>query len=47
MLYKYANERGIAAKLVGKLIVATTQAEMGKLESIQRNAAQNDVNDLV
>ncbi len=46
MLYEYANERGIIAKPVGKLIVATSQTEISKLQAIQHNATLNGVNDL-
>jgi L-2-hydroxyglutarate oxidase LhgO len=46
MLYKYAKERGIIAKPVGKLIVATSENEISKLQALQQNAVLNGVNDL-
>lgn len=46
LLYAYCAERGIAAKRVGKLIVATSPAEEAKLESIAALAAGNGVTDL-
>jgi L-2-hydroxyglutarate oxidase LhgO len=47
MLYEYCREAGVAAKPVGKLIVATTEAEIGKLKAIEATARANGVNDLV
>ncbi len=45
-LYDYCDARGIAAPRVGKLIVATTEAERAQLESIQARAEQNSVRSL-
>lgn len=46
MLYAYCRERGIPHANCGKLIVATDEAEAGKLASIQARAAANGVPDL-
>jgi L-2-hydroxyglutarate oxidase LhgO len=46
LLYEYCAARGIAAKRVGKLIVATSPAEEAKLESIAALAYSNGVDDL-
>ena len=43
MLYAYCDAHGVAAHKIGKLIVASTAAETGKLEAIQRQAASNGV----
>jgi L-2-hydroxyglutarate oxidase LhgO len=43
MLYAYCAAHGVAAPKIGKLIVASTTAEVGKLEAIQRQAAANGV----
>lgn len=45
-LYAFCESRGIAHRRCGKLIVATEPAELGKLESIGRQAAANGVEDL-
>ena len=43
MLYAYCAAHGVAAPKIGKLIVASTPGEVGKLEAIQRQAASNGV----
>ena len=47
MLYAYCEERGLPHRRCGKLIVATTQAQLEQLSSIQRKAQANGVADLV
>ncbi len=42
-LYAYCAAHGVAAHKIGKLIVASTGDEVGKLEAIQRQAASNGV----
>lgn len=46
-LYAYCTERGIAHKRCGKLLVATAEDQIGKLEQLQSQAAANGVADLV
>lgn len=46
MLYDYCRERGIPHRNCGKLIVATDEAEAGRLHGIQARAAANGVDDL-
>lgn len=46
-LYEYAQDRGIAHRRCGKLIVATTQSQVEQLAHIQAKAAANGVDDLV
>ncbi len=46
MLYAYLQSRGIAHRRLGKLIVATAEAEVGALEKVQRHALANGVSDL-
>lgn len=46
MLYDYCRERGIPHRNCGKLIVATDEAEAGRLEGIRARAAANGVDDL-
>lgn len=46
LLYRYCNERGIAYRRTGKLIVATRKAEESILESILAKARNNGVEDL-
>lgn len=46
-LYTYCNERGIAHKNCGKLIVATDDAQVETLHTIQARAANCGVDDLV
>jgi L-2-hydroxyglutarate oxidase LhgO len=43
MLYAYCDERGVAYNNCGKLIVATTEDEAGKLAGIQARAEANGV----
>ncbi len=47
MLYAYCQERGLPHRRCGKLIVATTQAQLVQLSGIQRKAQANGVADLV
>lgn len=47
MLYAYCAERGIAHRRCGKLIVATSQAQVAELQAIIAKAAANGVDDLV
>ena len=47
MLYDYCTERGIAHSRCGKLIVATTEAQVAQLKGIRDKAAANGVTDLV
>lgn len=46
MLYAFCRERGVPHRNCGKLIVATTEEEAGRLESIRLRAAANGVPDL-
>lgn len=46
LLYRYAEERYIAHSRIGKLIVATSPAEVVQLENILQNAEANSVGDL-
>jgi L-2-hydroxyglutarate oxidase LhgO len=45
-LYRYCAERGIAHARCGKLIVATSEAQLGRLETIRANAATLGMPDL-
>jgi len=45
-LYAYCRERGIAYRNCGKLIVATSAAQIAELERIRAQAAANGVTDL-
>jgi L-2-hydroxyglutarate oxidase LhgO len=45
-LYRYCAERGVPHSNCGKLIVATTEEEAGKLEGIRQRAAANGVTEL-
>lgn len=45
-LYDYCAERGIPHKRIGKLIVATTAAELPKLDTLKAQADANGVPDL-
>lgn len=45
-LYRYCAERHIAHERCGKLIVATSEAQLGKLETIRANAAELGMPDL-
>ncbi|MBW6493680.1 MAG: NAD(P)/FAD-dependent oxidoreductase [Burkholderiaceae bacterium] len=47
LLYDYCAVRGIAHRRCGKLIVATTEAEIGQLEALIARAAAIGVTDLV
>ena len=42
-LYAYCDERGIAAPRTGKLIVATEESELGRLDELERRARANGV----
>ncbi|PKA63067.1 2-hydroxyglutarate dehydrogenase [Apostasia shenzhenica] len=46
LLYRYCYDRGIPYKQLGKLIVATSSAEMPKLEQILGRGLENGVHDL-
>ena len=47
MLYDYCMARGVPHRRCGKLIVATSQAQVAQLQSIKDKAAANGVTDLV
>ncbi len=47
LLYEYCKDRGVDHQRCGKLIVATSQAQMDQLHNIQRKAIANGVDDLV
>jgi len=47
MLYNFCAEHGIGHECCGKLIVAVTEAQVGRLDAIKEVAAGNGVNDLV
>ncbi len=46
MLYEFCRSRGVAFRNCGKLIVATDEAEVARLEGIRTAAAANGVDDL-
>lgn len=46
-LYAYAQERGLPHRRCGKLIVATTEAQVAQLDAILAKARANGVDDLV
>jgi L-2-hydroxyglutarate oxidase LhgO len=46
MLYRFCAENGIAHRRCGKLIVATTEAELPRLAAVADNGARNGVSDL-
>src|SRR5687768_3360265 len=46
-LYAYATERGVPHRRCGKLIVATSEAQVGQLEAILAKARANGVDDMV
>jgi L-2-hydroxyglutarate oxidase LhgO len=46
LLYRYCAERGVAARRLGKLIVATEASEVPLLERVAARAAANGVSDL-
>ncbi|MES1179929.1 MAG: FAD-dependent oxidoreductase, partial [Hyphomicrobium sp.] len=45
-LYAFADEHKVPVKRCGKLLVATSEAEIGQLAIIEAKAAKNGVNDL-
>ena len=47
LLYEYCAQRGIGHSRCGKLLVATSQAQVAQLQGIIAKAAANGVNDLV
>lgn len=47
LLYRFAAENGVTARRTGKLLVATSAAEITKLEAIAANAKACGVDDLV
>ncbi len=47
LLYDYAAARGVAHRRCGKLIVATSEAQVAQLQAIRAKAAANGVDDLV
>ncbi|MFY8153582.1 MAG: NAD(P)/FAD-dependent oxidoreductase, partial [Hyphomicrobiales bacterium] len=46
LLYAYAEARGVGTRRLGKLIVATDEAERAKIEAIHRQGITNGVEDL-
>lgn len=42
-LYEYCDERGIAAERCGKVIVATDESELGRLDELERRGRANGV----
>jgi L-2-hydroxyglutarate oxidase LhgO len=46
LLYAFCNEYGVAHRRCGKLIVATSEAQVPQLAALQRQAADNGVDDL-
>lgn len=46
LLYRYCAERGVSARAIGKLLVATNEAQVPKLAAIKNNAELNGVTDL-
>jgi len=46
LLYAFCEENGVAYQRCGKLLVATSDEEITKLEAIAANAARNGVDDL-
>src|SRR5690606_34174457 len=46
MLYAYCEQRHVPARRMGKLIVATSQAQLPALEKIRAHALANGVDDL-
>lgn len=47
MLYDYCERRGVPVSRLGKLIVATTPAQIKTIEGLVRRGSQNGVHDLV
>jgi L-2-hydroxyglutarate oxidase LhgO len=46
LLYRFADENGVCVRRCGKLLVATSEAELPRLHSIAQTAARNGVGDL-
>jgi L-2-hydroxyglutarate oxidase LhgO len=46
LLYDYCRTRGVAHRRIGKLVVATSEAEVGTLDGIAAHARANGVDDL-
>ena len=46
-LYAYCDEHGVPYRRCGKLIVATTDAQLGELDAILKKGRENGVDDLV
>lgn len=46
MLYRYLAERGIEHRRCGKLIVATEESELARLDAVERRARGNGVDDI-
>ena len=46
LLYDYCEARGVAFRRCGKLLVATSEAELPQLQTLARRAANNGVDDL-
>ena len=46
LLYAFCEENGVAHQRCGKLLVATSESEITRLEEIASNAARNGVHDL-
>jgi L-2-hydroxyglutarate oxidase LhgO len=46
LLHAYCAERGIAARAIGKLLVAASEDQIAKLSAIEENAKRNGVHDL-
>lgn len=47
LLYEYCAARGIEHRRCGKLVVATSEPQLGELDQLMRKAAANGVTDLV
>lgn len=45
-LYRFAEEHGVAARRIGKLVVATSEAELAVLMELRERAQRNGVDDL-
>jgi L-2-hydroxyglutarate oxidase LhgO len=45
-LYRYCDEHGVPYRRCGKLIVATTESQLGELDSILKKGRENGVEDL-
>src|SRR5262245_212359 len=43
LLYGYCDERGIEARRSGKLIIATSETELARLDELQRRGVANQV----